>query len=84
MALLQVNRLSKVYQDGTTALKDINFEVQNGEFIVIIGPSGAGKSTLLRSINRLVQPTGGEINFKGRDIVRANSGQLKKHRREVG
>ncbi|WP_209121624.1 phosphonate ABC transporter ATP-binding protein [Alkalihalobacillus sp. BA299] len=84
MTLLDVKKVSKVYADGTVALKDVTFQIEKGEFIVVIGPSGAGKSTLLRSINRLVDSTSGEIVFKNEDIMKVRSSKLRKLRREVG
>ena len=53
------------------ALSDVSFEVGHGEFVVILGPSGAGKSTMLRCINRLAQPTGGQIFFRGAEVTDA-------------
>ena len=52
--MLQIENLTKIYDDGTEALTDVSFTVEEGEFLVIIGLSGSGKSTLLRCINRLV------------------------------
>ena len=59
--MLRVQNLTKIYPNGTRALKDVSFEVKDGEFLVIIGLSGSGKSTLLRCINRLIEPTEGKI-----------------------
>ncbi|MGP4040098.1 phosphonate ABC transporter ATP-binding protein [Gracilibacillus sp. D59] len=84
MSLLEVNNVKKSYNDGTMALKGIDFKVEEGEFIVVIGPSGAGKSTLLRCVNRLVEASEGNIIFKGEDITSANRRKLKKIRREIG
>lgn len=81
--LLQVKNLEKVYPDGTKALTDINFDLMQGEFAVIIGPSGAGKSTLLRSINKLIEPTNGSVLFKNQDITSANSRSIRHIRREM-
>ncbi|HSA99855.1 MAG TPA: ATP-binding cassette domain-containing protein, partial [Anaerolineales bacterium] len=59
--MLKVENLTKVYPNGTQALKNVSFEVQDGEFLAVIGLSGSGKSTLLRCINRLIEPTSGKI-----------------------
>ena len=67
--MLTVEGLSKVYDDGTPALSDVNLEIAEGEFVVLIGLSGSGKSTLLRCINRLIDPTEGRITFEGDDAI---------------
>ena len=82
--MLEVKHLTKVYNDGTVALKDVSFTVQDGEFLVIIGLSGAGKSTLLRCINRLIEPTEGQIIWDGVDITTASPQQLRQVRRRIG
>ncbi|HID63493.1 MAG TPA: ATP-binding cassette domain-containing protein, partial [Anaerolineae bacterium] len=82
--MLQVKNLTKIYDDGTVALRDISFEVQDGEFLVIIGLSGAGKSTLLRCINRLIEPTAGTIIWDGMDVTAASPAELRKIRRQIG
>jgi phosphonate transport system ATP-binding protein len=82
--LLQFKNLSMTYPDGTEALKDVSFEVEEGEFLVIIGLSGSGKSTLLRCTNRLLDPTGGEILWKGQDVAALNQKQLRPIRRKIG
>ncbi len=83
-AILRIEHLTKVYPDGTRALDDVSFEVARGEFLVIIGLSGSGKSTLLRCINRLIEPTGGAVAFRGRDVVAASRHELREIRREIG
>jgi len=82
--LLKVEHLTKIYDDGTVALKDVSFTVEKGEFLVIIGLSGAGKSTLLRCINRLVEPTSGKVYFNGVDVTAASGDELRRIRRHIG
>lgn len=82
--MLQVEHLTKIYEDGTVALEDVNFQVPDGEFLVILGLSGAGKSTLLRCINRLIQPTEGRIIWDGTDITAASGEGLRRIRRHIG
>ncbi len=82
--MLQIQHLTKVYPNGTQALKDVSFEVPDGEFLVIIGLSGSGKSTLLRCINRLIEPTSGKILFNGEDITAARGSEIRRVRRQIG
>jgi len=82
--MLRVENLTKVYEDGTVALKDVSFSVEEGEFLVIIGLSGSGKSTLLRCINRLIEPTEGRIIWDDVDITSADDKELKRIRRSIG
>ncbi len=82
--MLEVKNLTKVYGDGTVALNNFSFTVPDGEFLVVIGLSGAGKSTLLRCINRLVEPTEGEIFWNGTNITHIKGEELRKVRRSIG
>ncbi len=69
--ILKVSAIGKIYKDNSSnleVLKDINFSVAQGEFLVIQGPSGAGKSTLLHILGGLDNPTGGAVYFQGKDI----------------
>jgi phosphonate transport system ATP-binding protein len=81
---LIIERLTKVFPNGTRALDDLSLEIQDGEFISIVGLSGAGKSTLLRCINRLVEPTSGRIVLDGVDITAASPAELRRVRRRIG
>ena len=80
--LIEIKHLQKQYGNHEV-LKDINLSVKDGEVVTIIGPSGSGKSTLLRCINLLEEPTGGELLFKGDNIL-APGYNLPKHRAHVG
>ena len=64
------------------ALKNINLEAKAGKITVIMGLSGSGKSTLIRHVNRLIEPTSGEIIFEGKDILRCSADELRAIRRE--
>jgi len=82
--MLQVEHLTKVYDNGTVALEDVSFEVPDGQYLAVIGLSGSGKSTLLRCINRLIEPTEGRILWNGEDITEASQEDLRRFRRRVG
>lgn len=82
--MLRVEHLTKVYDDGTVALRDVSFVVPDGEFLAVIGLSGSGKSTLLRCINRLIDPTEGRILWKDEDITAASQEDMRRIRRRIG
>lgn len=82
--MLIVEHLRKVYPSGVVALNDVNFKVDDGEFLAVIGLSGSGKSTLLRCINRLIEPTAGKVIWNGIDITAAKGEEIRKIRRQIG
>ena len=82
--LLSIKNVSKKYNNGTNALKNISFDVEKGEFISIIGPSGSGKSTLLRSINKMIDISQGSILFEDKNIESLKKTQIELVRREIG
>lgn len=88
MEILRVENLTKVYGSGNnrvTALDNILFSVEQGQFVAIIGPSGSGKSTLLHLLGGVDKPTGGKVYVNGTDIYAQNETQLAIfRRREVG
>lgn len=82
--MIQLKNVTKVYPNGTKGLKDINLNINKGEFVVVVGLSGAGKSTLLRSINRLQDISEGDILIDGQSITHAKGKQLRNIRRDIG
>lgn len=82
--MLEVQHLHKSYPNGTVALTDVSFTINDGEFLVVIGLSGSGKSTLLRCLNRLVEPTQGKILWDGVDVTAASGAELRRIRRQIG
>jgi putative ABC transport system ATP-binding protein len=79
--LIETYHLSKFYNRGVYALRDLSLTIDKGEFIFLTGPSGAGKSTLLRLLNRLADPESGAVRFRGRDVRELDVLEL---RRTVG
>jgi phosphonate transport system ATP-binding protein len=85
MPILSVRDLNVRYAaSGPEILKGVSFDVEEEDFFAIIGPSGAGKSTLIRCINRLVEPTSGEIFLYGSNILSLGSRDLRRVRRGIG
>lgn len=85
MKMLEVENLRIRYnKSGPDILKGISFSLESDDFLAIIGPSGAGKSTLIRCINRLVEPTSGDIFFNGENIVKIRQRDMRKVRCKMG
>ena len=82
--MLEIKNLTKIYEGDVLALDNVSFTVEPGEFLAIIGLSGSGKSTLLRCINRLVEPTSGQVIWNGEDVTKANQDELRRFRRKIG
>ena len=81
---IRATDLSKIYPNGTVALKKVSVSIDSNDFCVVIGLSGAGKSTMLRCMNRLIRPSRGQIALFGEDVTNVNGNQLKQVRRRVG
>ena len=83
-AALVIRGLRKEYRAGVPVLRDVSLEIGGTGMTAVIGPSGTGKSTLIRCINRLVDPTAGEILFGGQDLARLRGRALREARRRIG
>jgi len=80
--MIHLDRVTKVYPGSSTpAVEELTMDVAEGEILVLVGPSGCGKSTTLRLINRMIEPSGGQIYFDGEDVTGVNADEL---RRRVG
>ena len=79
--MIRLEHVSKVFSDGTEAVKDLSLEITEGEFCVFLGPSGCGKTTSLKMINRLIPITRGKIYINGVDTQKRNVNEL---RRDIG
>ena len=84
MSQIEFKDVNKVYPNGHVGLKDINLNIEKGDFAVIVGLSGAWKSTLLRSVNRLHDITSGDILIEGKSITKAKGNDLLMMRRNIG
>ncbi|SAI68825.1 transport system ATP-binding protein [Bordetella ansorpii] len=82
--LLALQGLVKRYPTGDLALDHVDLAVPRGQVLALIGPSGAGKSTLIRCVNRLVEPSGGEVRLQGRALGGLSARALRQARRQLG
>jgi NitT/TauT family transport system ATP-binding protein len=71
MSVVEIKSVSKEFKGGTVALRDIDLEIEQGEFISLIGPSGCGKSTLLRIVGDLIEPSAGTVTVNGKSARQA-------------
>ncbi|QHA90517.1 ABC transporter ATP-binding protein [Bacillus sp. N1-1] len=79
--MITFEHVNKKFADGTEALKDINLHIEQGELLTLIGPSGCGKTTTMKMINRLIEPSGGQIYIDGKPISDQDPVEL---RRSIG
>ncbi len=82
--MLEIKNITKIYDNTVLALDDVSFSVPQGQFLAVVGLSGSGKSTLLRCINRLIEPTAGQIILDGVDVTAALPDDLRRIRRRIG
>ncbi|MFD7894472.1 betaine/proline/choline family ABC transporter ATP-binding protein [Streptomyces sp. NPDC059743] len=79
--MIRFEQVTKVYPDGTAAVRDLSFEVAEGELVTLVGPSGCGKTTTMMMVNRLIEPTSGRVLVEGRDVAGVDPVAL---RRRIG
>ena len=82
--MIEIRNLNKIYNNSFHAVKGINLNIKKGDFFGIIGLSGAGKSSLIKMINRLEEPTEGEIIIEGVDITKISNTELLEKRKKIG
>jgi cell division transport system ATP-binding protein len=82
--VIETYHLSKLYNRGVYALRDLSLTIDKGEFLFLTGPSGAGKSTFLRLLLREDLPSEGELNVAGRSLKEMSAAQVQSYRRTVG
>jgi phosphonate transport system ATP-binding protein len=82
--MIHIRDLRKVFPPDKVALDGVDLDVSAGEFVMVIGQSGAGKTTLLRCLNRLVEPTAGEVRLNGSTVTGAPPETLRHVRRQIG
>src|ERR1700746_2319482 len=86
MSLIEIRNLTKIYAQGKNevrAVDDVSLDIHAGETLGLVGESGSGKSTLGRLALRLIKPTSGSIQFKGRDLLGASAADLRRLRRHM-
>jgi len=82
--MIRIRGLRKVFPPDNVALDGVDLDIGAGEFVMVIGQSGAGKTTLLRCLNRLVEPTAGDVQLNGSHVTGAPAEALRSVRRQMG
>jgi len=82
--MIKFEHVDKTYPNGTKGLIDINLEIEQGEFVAVIGLSGAGKSTLIRTVNKMIDITGGKLTVNDIDVSSLKGKELRQFRRKIG
>lgn len=82
--MIKFANVSKKFPDGTTAVDNSSFEIEDGEFVFLVGPSGAGKTTILRLLIKELEPNSGEITVDEHQLKKLSSGKITELRRKVG
>src|SRR5215210_8295021 len=83
-AMIVFESVTKIYEPDVTALRDVTFVIEKGEFVFVVGASGSGKSTIVRLLLKELEPTRGRIVVGGRDLTRLRRSKVPLLRRNVG
>lgn len=84
MNMIEFKQVSKIYEDNTAALKNINLIIKKGEFLFLVGPSGSGKSTFIKLLIKEIEESEGSIFIAGRNICNLKSNRIPQLRRNIG
>ena len=84
MNMIEFKNISKIYEDNTVALKNINLAIRKGEFLFLVGPSGSGKSTFIKLLIKEIDESNGNIYIAGRNICNLKSSRIPQLRRNIG
>ena len=82
--MIEFKNVSKVYEDSTVALRNINLGIKKGEFIFLVGPSGSGKSTFIKLLIKEIKESSGSIYIAGRNICNLKASRVPRLRRNIG
>ena len=82
-AMIVFDGVTKIYEPDVTALRDVSFVIDKGDFVFIVGASGSGKSTIIRLLLKEIEPTQGRINVGGRDLGRLERSKVPNLRRSL-
>ena len=84
MSMIEFRNVSKIYEDNTAALKNINLSIKKGGFLFLVGPSGSGKSTFIKLLIKEIPVTSGSIFVAGRNICNLKASRIPQLRRNIG
>ena len=82
--MIELNKVSKRYKNGTNALHDISLQIDSGDFVYIMGPTGSGKSTLIKLLDGEEIPTRGSVIVEGINVGKLRKSKVYLYRRKVG
>jgi cell division transport system ATP-binding protein len=82
--MISLQRVTKVYRNGVTALEDVSVEIDKGEFVFVVGPSGSGKSTMIRLLLKQEEASRGEVFVAGKNLSKITSFKVPHLRRNIG